>query len=102
MRKLIVRIHVLFAAVFLLGGSALAQVVGPAATPAQGLNLYTMWFIQGRVKTLQGDPVGGAKVIDRARERLCLTAKPVDRPPRRVPDRLLAKSRRVSNNSPST
>ncbi len=62
MRKLIVRIHVLFAAVFLLGGSALAQVVGPSATPAQGLNLYTMWFIQGRVKTLQGDPVGSAKV----------------------------------------
>jgi len=62
MRKLILRIHVLFAAAFLLGGSALAQVVGPAATPAQGLNLYNMWFIQGRVKTLQGDPVGGAKV----------------------------------------
>jgi len=62
MRKLIVRIYMLFAAAFLLGGSALAQVVGPGATPAGGLNLYTMWFIQGRVKTLQGDPVGGAKV----------------------------------------
>jgi tetratricopeptide (TPR) repeat protein len=62
MRKLIVRISVLLAATFLLGGSALAQVVGPAATPAQGLNLYNMWFIQGRVKTLQGDPVGGARV----------------------------------------
>jgi tetratricopeptide (TPR) repeat protein len=62
MRKLIVRIHVLFATAFLLGGSALAQVVGPSSTPAGGLNLYTMWFIQGRVKTLQGDPVGGAKV----------------------------------------
>ena len=62
MMKLILRIHVLFAAAFLLGGSALAQVVGPAATPARGLNLYNMWFIQGRVRTLQGDPVGGAKV----------------------------------------
>jgi tetratricopeptide (TPR) repeat protein len=62
MSKLIVRAHVLFAAAFMLGGSALAQVVGPAATPAQGLNLYNMWFIQGKVKTLQGDPVGGAKV----------------------------------------
>jgi tetratricopeptide (TPR) repeat protein len=62
MRKLIVRIHVLLAAAFLLGGSALAQVVGPAATPAGGLNLYNTWFIQGRVKTLQGDPVRGAKV----------------------------------------
>ena len=62
MRKLTVRAHVLFAAAFLLGGSALAQVIGPGSTPGRGLNLYTMWFIQGRVKTLQGDPVGGAKV----------------------------------------
>jgi tetratricopeptide (TPR) repeat protein len=57
-----VRIHVLFAAAFLLGASALAQVIGPPSTPARGLNLYTMWFIQGKVKTLQGDPVGGAKI----------------------------------------
>ena len=62
MRKLIVRIHVLFTAVFLLGGSALAQVIGPGSTPDRGLNLYNMWFIQGKVKPLQGDPVPHANV----------------------------------------
>ena len=62
MRKLIVRIHVLFAAAFLLPVAAIAQVIGPAATPEAGINLYTPWIIQGSVKTLQGDPVQGAKV----------------------------------------
>ncbi len=56
------RIHRLLAAAFLLPVAALAQVVGPPSSPAGGINLYTPWFIQGRVKTLQGDPVGGARV----------------------------------------
>jgi len=56
------RIHRLLAAAFLLPVAALAQVVGPPSSPARGINLYTPWFIQGRVKTLQGDPVGGARV----------------------------------------
>jgi tetratricopeptide (TPR) repeat protein len=56
------RIHRLLAAAFLLPVAALAQVGGPPSSPARGINLYTPWFVQGRVKTLQGDPVGGARV----------------------------------------
>ena len=57
-----VHIRALLAAVFLLPVAAIAQVIGPPATPEAGINLYTPWLIQGSVKTLEGVPVHGAKV----------------------------------------
>ncbi|MGA2073224.1 MAG: carboxypeptidase-like regulatory domain-containing protein [Terriglobia bacterium] len=62
MRKASVRNHVLFVVAILFEASAFAQVIGPPSTPGRGMNLYTMWFIQGKVKTLQGDPVPNARV----------------------------------------
>jgi len=55
-------IHLL-AAAFLLPVAAVAQVVSSPSTPAGGINLYSAWYIQGKVKTLEGDPVGGARVM---------------------------------------
>ncbi len=60
--KMCMRMRVLLAAAVLLPAAAFAQVMGPTSTPATGINIYTPWYIQGKVKTLQGDPVQGAKV----------------------------------------
>ena len=54
-------IHLL-AAAFLLPAATAAQLPGPSSVPAGGMDLYTPWFIQGKVKTLQGDLIGGARV----------------------------------------
>jgi len=57
------RILVCLAAACWLAVPVVAQLNGPGgSTPATGLNLYNMWYIQGRVNTLQGEAVQGAKV----------------------------------------
>jgi tetratricopeptide (TPR) repeat protein len=61
------RITVLFAAVCMLPVSSVAQVSSGALVPAiGGINPYNIlqghWLVAGKVKTLRGDPVAGAKV----------------------------------------
>jgi tetratricopeptide (TPR) repeat protein len=56
------RIPMLFATGCLLPVAAIAQVVGLPSTPARGINLYSIWVVAGKVTTLQGDPVSGARV----------------------------------------
>ena len=55
------RLHlpVLFAAAYLLPISAIAQIV---ANPSERINLYNTWVVQGKVTTLEGDPIYGARV----------------------------------------
>jgi len=53
-------ISVLFAAAFLLPLSAAAQQTPTTSTA--DLNLLNTWTVAGKVKTLQGDPVAGARV----------------------------------------
>jgi tetratricopeptide (TPR) repeat protein len=54
------RMAALFAAAFLVPAYSFAQVV--LSTPARGINVYSSWVVGGKVKTLRGDPVAGAKV----------------------------------------
>ena len=56
------RIPALFVVACLLPVPAIAQIVGPPSTPGGGINLYNSWVVAGKVKTLRGDPVAGAKV----------------------------------------
>jgi tetratricopeptide (TPR) repeat protein len=56
------RIHILFAAVCLLPASAMTQVVSPLSSPERGINLFNIWVVAGKVKTLRGDPVARARV----------------------------------------
>jgi tetratricopeptide (TPR) repeat protein len=54
------RIATLFAAAFLAPAYSFAQIL--PTNPAGGLNLYSGWVVGGKVMTLQGDPVSGARV----------------------------------------
>jgi tetratricopeptide (TPR) repeat protein len=56
------RMSVLLSAMSLLPLYAGAQIVGPAPGPGGGITLYSSCVLAGRVTTLQGDPVAGAKV----------------------------------------
>jgi tetratricopeptide (TPR) repeat protein len=56
------RIPILFGVACFLPLSAIAQINGAASASGRGMDQYAIWPIQGKVKTLVGDPVGHAKV----------------------------------------
>ena len=88
------RILVLLAAVCLSPAPLIAQNTG--ALPGTGMSNFDLnrlmqnhWILAGKVTTLRGDPIRGAKVDVEPLSALGWIPKPHDRPARGISDRVL-------------